>query len=83
MITLFIFLFMVSAQYSYIRFLEKNKDDKESKMCTFKKAIKKTWDENLITIIGLFVLEVLAFVCFGYFIVSLKEFIIYLLTKQQ
>lgn len=70
---------MVSAEYSYVRF----KDKEIGKMKAIKKAIKKAWDENLITIIGLFVLEVLVFVCFGSFLVSLKEFIIYLLTKQQ
>lgn len=77
MITLFIFILMVSARYSYVRF----KDKESGKMKAIKKAIMQAWDEN--SIIGLFVLEVLAFVCFGSFLVSLKEFIIYLLTKQQ
>lgn len=79
MITLFIFILMVSAHYSYVRLMDK----KIGKMKAIKKAIMQAWNENLTTIIGLFVLEVLVFVCFGSFLVSLKEFIIYLLTKQQ
>ena len=79
MITLFIFILMVSAHYSYVRF----KDKEIGKMKAIKKAIMQALDENLITIIGLFVLEAIVFVCFGSFLVSLKEFIIYLLTKQQ
>lgn len=79
MITLFIFILMVSAHYSYVKF----KDKEIGKMKAIKKAIMQALDENLITIIVLFVLEILAFVCFGSFIISLKEFIIYLLTKQQ
>ena len=83
MITLFIFMLMVSAEYSYVRFMNESKGNKDTKMKAIKKAIMQALDENLITIIGLFVLEVLVFVCFGSFLVSLKEFIIYLLTKQQ
>ena len=77
MITLFIFILMVSAHYSYVRF----KDKESCKMKAIKKAIMQALDENLITIIGLFVLEAIVFVCFGSFFVSLKEFIIYLTTK--
>lgn len=83
MITLFIFMLMVSAEYSYVRAMDESKGNKDTKMKTIKKAIKEAWDENLITLIVLLILEVLSFVCFGSFIISLKEFIIYLLTKQQ
>ena len=81
MITLFIFMLMVSAEYSYVRFMNESKGNKDTKMKAIKKAIMQALDENLITIIGLFVLEAIVFVCFGSFFVSLKEFIIYLTTK--
>lgn len=81
MVTFIIFMLMVSAQYSCGRFLEKNKDDKESKMCTFKKSVKQTFDEHLVIIIIFAVMEIVFVFSCHYLLEQFKEFLDNLPTK--